>query len=304
MKALVQILGPTGSGKSRMALEVARALDGEVISADSVQVYRGFDIGSDKLAPDLRCGIPHHLIDIIDGCEQFHAVRFLDLSFAVAEDIRRRGRLPVVCGGTALYLRVMMRGIFPERKDGQRREELRREAEERGWDALRGELRRIDPDYARTIGANDRVRLLRALEIHRHTGLPPSEVFRLNRSPFADYAFVRVGLLLERRELYRRIDARVQRMLAAGLVAEVRGLRQRLPADCPPFRALGYKEVLAFLRGEADLPTTIELIQRHSRQFAKRQLSWFRQEKDIHWLPAGDEEAVLRHIRRCLSSAP
>jgi len=302
MKPIIQILGPTGSGKSRAALAVARALGGEIISADSVQVYQGFDIGSDKLDAARRRGIPHHLIDLIPGCEQFNASRFLELSFAAAEGIWVRGRLPVVCGGTGLYLRVMMQGIFPESQDGARRQELKQAAAERGWHALFAELAAIDPAYARKIGPNDHLRLLRALEIHHNSGLPPSEAFKLSRSPFAGCRFIRVGLHVERRELYRRIDARVERMLAAGLVDEVRGLLRSRPPSCPPFRSLGYKEVMAHLRGETDLATATELIQRHSRQFAKRQLTWFRQEKDIHWFPADDEEAMIGFIRQCLSN--
>ncbi|HEX7503546.1 MAG TPA: tRNA (adenosine(37)-N6)-dimethylallyltransferase MiaA, partial [Acidobacteriota bacterium] len=260
MKPVVQVLGPTGSGKSRMALAVARAIGGEIISADSVQVYRGFDIGTDKVSRRLRGEIPHHLIDIIGDCEQFNASKFLDLSFAAAAGIEARGRIPVVCGGTALYLRVMMRGIFPESNAGDRREELKKEAAARGWDALRAELLRIDPAYGEKIAANDRVRLVRALEIYRNSGLTPSEAFRRSRSPFAGHEFIRVGLRVDRDRLYRAIDARVESMLANGLVDEVKGLMERLPASCPPFRSLGYKEVLAHLRGETDLAATRELI--------------------------------------------
>jgi tRNA dimethylallyltransferase len=304
MKPVIQVLGPTGSGKTRVALAVARALGGEIISADSVQVYRGFDIGTDKADAADRREVPHHLIDIIADCEQFNASKFLGLSFVAAQGIWARGRLPVACGGTALYLRVMMQGIFPESKGAGRREELRQLAESRGWQELRAELERVDPGYARKIGANDRVRLVRALEIYRNSGLPPSEAFRLSRSPFAGCLFVRVGLEVERQRLYRAIDARVERMLASGLVAEVRGLMRVHPPTCPPLRSLGYKEIVAHLRGETDLATATELIQRHSRQFAKRQLSWFRQEKDIRWFAADDEEAIIGHIRSCLANEP
>jgi len=304
MNPIIQVLGPTGSGKSRVSLAVARAVGGEIISADSVQVYRGFDIGTDKVGRRLRDEIPHHLIDIIGDCEQFNASKFLELSFAAATAIAARGRIPVVCGGTALYLRVMVRGIFPENKAGDRREELKMEAASRGWDALRGDLLRIDPAYGAKIAANDRVRLVRALEIYRNSGLTPSAAFRLSRSPFAGHEFIRVGLQVDREQLYRAIDARVERMLAAGLVDEVRGLLELHPASCPPFRSLGYKEILSFLRGDTDLAAAKELIQRHSRQFAKRQLSWFRQETDIHWFPAADEGAIIAFIQQCLSKKP
>ncbi len=303
MRPVVQVLGPTGSGKTRAALAVARALGGEIISADSVQVYRGFDIGSAKAGTAERSEVPHHLIDILGHGEQFNAKRFLELAFAAAAGIWSRSRLPVVCGGTALYLRVMMQGIFPERQDGSR-EELKREAAARGWEALHRDLERSDPAYARKISVNDHVRLLRALEIQRHSGLSPSEAFRLSQTPFSGCRFIRVGLQVDRQELYRAIDARVERMLASGLVDEVRGLLKMHPPSCPPFRSLGYKEVLAHLRGEIGLNEAKELIQRHSRQFAKRQLSWFRQERDIRWFPAADHEAMIGHIRACLSSEP
>ena len=301
-KTVIQVLGPTGSGKTRVALAVARAMSSEIISADSVQVYRGFDIGTDKLPPAARSDVPHHLIDIIADCEQFNASKFLALSYAAAGGIWARGRVPVACGGTALYLRVMMQGIFPENKSDNRRGELEAAAANKGWDSLFRELQAVDPVYARKIGANDRVRLVRALEIYRNSGLPPSEAFRLSRSPFAGCRFIRVGLDVERRQLYRHIDARVERMLAAGLVAEVEGLLKLHPPSCPPFRSLGYKEILGLLRGETDLATATELIQRHSRQFAKRQLSWFRQEKDIRWFAADDESAIIGFIKKCLTN--
>ncbi len=304
MGPVIQILGPTGAGKSRTALAVARAVGGEIISADSVQVYQGFDIGSDKLPPGERRLIPHHLIDIIPDCAQFNASRFLELSFAAACGIWSRARVPVVCGGTGLYLTVMLQGIFPETKESGCREELKKMAAEKGWDALHAELERIDPEYARKISVNDHLRLVRALEIHRNSGLPPSRVFLLSHSPFAGCRFIRVGLHVERPALYRAIDARADRMLASGLVDEVRGLLRTRGAACPPFRALGYKEVLSHLRGEIGLEAVRELIQRHSRQFAKRQLTWFRREKDIRWLPAADTDAVIAFIRQCLSNKP
>jgi tRNA dimethylallyltransferase len=181
---------------------------------------------------------------------------------------------------------------------------LQKQAAQHGWEALWQELQRIDPLYAKKIGPNDKVRLVRALEIYRNTGGTPSQAFRLSRSPFAGQSFLRVGLNLDRDELYRSIDRRVDRMLANGLVDEVRGLLASHPPSCPPFRSLGYKEIVAYLRGETGLAQARELIQRHSRQFAKRQLTWFRQEKDIEWFAAGDPEAIVRYIKKCLSKKP
>jgi tRNA dimethylallyltransferase len=304
MKPLIQVLGATGVGKSQVACILAGKFNAEVISADSVQVYQGFDIGTDKIDAPGRRKIPHHLIDIIDDGSQFNASRFLELSFTAAEQISARGRIPLVCGGTALYFRVMTQGIFAETKDDSTRRLLKEKAAMSGWPALFQELQAIDPAYAQKIGPNDRVRLVRALEIHRHCGLPPSEAFSHSRSPFAAYRFIRVGLEMERQKLYEQIDRRAELMLANGLVAEVKELLKRYPPSCPPFKALGYKEIAAHLRGEFDLPTALELIQRHSRQFAKRQLSWFRQEKDITWFAPEDIDAMTRFISQCLEKKP
>ncbi len=167
-----------------------------------------------------------------------------------------------------------------------------------------GNWRQIDPHYAKKIGPNDKVRLVRALEIYRNSGLPPSAAFRLSRSPFAAHRFIRIGLQVDRELLYQNISRRVDRMLANGLVDEVKGLLKSHPPSCPPFRSLGYKEILSYLRGETDLATARELIQCHSRQFAKRQLSWFRQEKDIEWFAAGDKAAIMEFIKKCLSKKP
>ena len=301
MKPLIQVLGATGVGKSQVACAVARRFDAEIISADSVQVYEGFDIGTDKIDRQGRREIPHHLIDIIRDGSQFNASKFLELSFAAAEGISARGKIPLVCGGTALYLRVMKQGIFRENKSDSTRGQLEAEAARSGWTALWQELLAIDPVYARKIGPNDKIRLIRALEIHRHCGLPPSEAFRHSRSPFAAYHFIRVGLEMERGKLYQQIDRRAERMIENGLVDEVRELLKRYPPSCPPFKALGYKEIVSHVRGEIDLPTALELIQRHSRQFAKRQLSWFRQEKDIRWFAPESIEAISAFISQCIA---
>jgi tRNA dimethylallyltransferase len=304
MKPLIQLLGATGVGKSQVACAIAKKFNAEIISADSVQVYKGFDIGTDKIDAQGRQAIPHHLIDIISDCSQFNASKFLELSFAAAEQISSRGKIPLVCGGTALYLRVMMQGIFAENKNNATRRQLEEKAALSGWSVLWHELQAIDPAYAQKIGPNDKLRLVRALEIYHHCGLSPREAFKHSRSPFAAYSFIRVGLEMDRKKLYQHINRRAELMLENGLLAEVENLLRRYPPSCPPFKALGYKEITAHLRGEIDLPTALELIQRHSRQFAKRQLSWFRQEKDIHWFAPENMEAIARFIGQCLTKKP
>jgi tRNA dimethylallyltransferase len=304
MKPLIQLLGATGVGKSQVACAIAKKFNAEIISADSVQVYKGFDIGTDKIDAQGRQAIPHHLIDIISDCSQFNASKFLELSFAAAEQISSRGKIPLVCGGTALYLRVMMQGIFAENKNNATRRQLEEKAALSGWSVLWHELQAIDPAYAQKIGPNDKLRLVRALEIYHHCGLSPREAFKHSRSPFAAYSFIRVGLEMDRKKLYQHINRRAELMLENGLLAEVENLLRRYPPSCPPFKALGYKEITAHLCGEIDLPTALELIQRHSRQFAKRQLSWFRQEKDIHWFAPENMEAIARFISQCLTKKP
>jgi len=296
---VVQVLGPTGVGKSRLALHLAGAFSGEIISADSMQVYRGFDIGTDKLAERDRKGIPHHLIDVVEDCSQFNAARFLEASFARAEEIRARGRLPLVCGGTALYLSTMIRGIFPQSagEPNVKRGILKRLAAQQGMELLWRRLQRVDPAYGSGISPRDGVRIIRAMEIYYNHGLPPSRVFRLTRTPFAGYRFIRIGLMMDRDRLYERINDRVDQMLRRGLVDEVRRLRSRYSQDCPPFMALGYREIGEYLDGERDWTETVELIKRHSRQFAKRQLSWFRREKDIDWFSPHDESGVTEWLR-------
>jgi len=283
-KQIVQILGPTGVGKSRVAVEFARKFSGEVISADALQVYKGFDIGTDKADQKTRSEISHHLIDIIDDCSQFHAWHFLQCSHQIAEDILARNRLPIVCGGTALYLRVQIRGIFEEVKDsGQVRKSLETELNRNGLENLWLELHRADPEYANKIGLNDRIRIIRALEIYRLNRIAPTALFRSNVTPFSNYTFHRIGLTLPREELYKTIDERVEQMIDRGLIEEVRELLTRYSPRCPPFKAIGYKEIVLYLNDRIDRQQAIDLIKQNTRRFAKRQLTWFRHEPDIHW---------------------
>jgi len=296
MKKIVQILGPTGVGKSSISVELAQRINGEIISADSMQVYKDFDIGTDKIKPEDMRGVPHYLLDIIDDSSQFNASIFLDKSFALAEDMVSRERIPVTCGGTALYLKTMIRGIFPEVKEKKvSRDELNDLVENKGLDHLFQQLKEIDPAYAEKIRENDRIRIVRGLEIYYNNGVPPSEIFKQTRSPFEEYTFVRVGLNMERSEIYRR---RVDRMIARGLVDEVKWLRGKYPDWCPPFKSLGYKEVMEVLNGQLEMDAAIALIKRRSRNFAKRQLSWFRQEKDIHWFNPRQVNEIHELVRK------
>lgn len=298
MKKLLQLVGPTAVGKSAAALELALACGGEIISADSMQVYRSFDIGTDKPTAEVRNQVKHHLIDIFPPERQFNGSHFLSLAFQAAEDISARGRLPIICGGTALYLRLIRQGIFAEEK---RSPELRRKLQERvsleGPEKLWRELHDIDPAYAAKIGPNDPLRIVRGLEIAANTGSAPTEAFKTSSSPFHEYQILRLGLQRERSELYKRIDQRVEKMISAGLKEETAGLLKLFPENCPPFRGLGYREMLSHLRGELELEAAVSLCQMNTRRYAKRQLTWLRSEKDIAWFPAEDRNAWLRLVR-------
>lgn len=299
MNHVVQVLGPTGVGKSRTAVELAREIGGEIISADSMQVYRDFDIGTAKLSRVDMKGVPHHLIDVISDCSQFNASRFLDMSFERATGIVKRNHVPVVCGGTALYLKVMIHGIFPEKGTNRvSRKQLEALSESRGNAFLWKKLEEVDPGYARKISVNDRVRLVRALEIYYNQGQPPSQLFEKTVSPFGGFRFVRVGLTMERSRLYERINRRVDGMMESGFVEEVKKLREKYPPHCPPFQSLGYKEINRFLDGGIDEQEARRLIKQRTRNFAKRQLTWFRGEKDIQWFHPEDSQRMTAFIKR------
>lgn len=299
LKPVVQVLGPTGVGKSGLAVYISEKLNGEVISADSVQVYKGFDIGSSKISLGERKGITHYLIDILEPPAQFNVNQFLTMAGEAVRNIEKKGKIPVVCGGTALYLRAMTMGIFEE--SGRKRisrNQLKRIADSRGLHYLFQRLSRIDPGYASKIGNNDRIRILRGLEIYYNNGIPPGSISSITSPPFPDNRFIRIGLHMEREEMYRRIDRRVDHMMREGLKDEVAVLREKYPSDSGPMRSIGYLELNRTLNGELELSDAVALIKQHSRNFAKRQMSWFRSEKDIHWFHPDETDRIIRHLRR------
>jgi tRNA dimethylallyltransferase len=299
---LVIVLGPTAVGKSRVAVDLALRLGGEVISGDSTQVYRGFDIGTDKPAAEARRGVPHHLIDSVDPGVQYTAADFVRDALAAARGMAARRRLPIVAGGTGLYLKALVDGLFPgPGRDPGVRAALEAEAAAKGLDTLFRRLEAVDPAYARKIRDRDRVRIIRALEVHATTGRPLSEHFSETRSPVAGWTVVRLGLRLDRETLGRRIDARVDRMFARGLVEEVRGLLARgVPATAPPFRALGYRHVLRLLRGETALAEAVALTKTETRQYAKRQMTWFRKMAGVAWFSPEEGPALEQEVRKRL----
>lgn len=281
--AVVVIVGPTCSGKTRLALELAARVDGEVISCDSQQVYVGMDIGTGKATEAERARIPHHLLDVVRPDQNMTAARFVELADRAIADVQSRGKAVIVCGGTGLYVRALLLGLFesPPADPG-----LRAELAALGVDVIRAELERVDPLAATRIQANDQKRMIRALEVFRLTGTPISNhQARHNHQTLPRRFDARlVGLAPDRPELYRAIDARVDAMIENGLEAEVATLRER--GFLPPLRsqqAIGYAELHAFAAGAHDRARAIELIKRNSRHYARRQLSWFGSDPSITW---------------------
>jgi len=299
---LIIVLGPTAVGKSRAALGLALRFGGEIINADSAQVYEGFDIGTDKPSAEDRRAVPHHLIDTVAPEVQFTAADFVREALAAAAGIAGRGRVPFVVGGTGLYLKALVDGLFPgPGRDGALRAALEAEAREKGLDVLFHRLEAVDPAYALKIRARDRVRIIRALEVWSLTGRPISEHFLRTASPVAGVRVHKVGLELERAALYARIDERVERMFARGLLDEVRRLLARgVPESAPPFRALGYRQALACLRGRLSPGEAVALTKTETRHFAKRQMTWFRKMEGVAWFSASDIPALERHLEKLL----
>jgi len=292
---LVAVAGPTGSGKSELALRLAEGFNGEIVNCDSLQVFRYFDIGTAKLPVSERRGIPHHLIDIVDPDELFTAGEYARLAREAIADISGRGKLPIVAGGTGFYLRALLDGLFegPSRNQPLRDRLAAREARRAG--SLHRLLRRFDATAASRIHANDIPKVTRALEVCLVTQRPVSELFREGRDGLVGYRTVKLGLLPDRDVLYPRLDARCAWMFENGLVGEVRGILERgYAASCKPFESHGYKQTLQYLSGELNLREAIFYAQRNTRNYAKRQLTWFRREAGLAWIKGfGDAPEAL-----------
>lgn len=302
-KPLVVLTGPTAVGKTKLSIALAKALGGEIISADSMQVYKHMDIGSAKITEKEMDGVPHHLIDVLSPFEEFHIVRFQELAKKAVEDIYSRGRIPVFVGGTGFYIQAVTKDIdFTEgEEDKEYREELSRLAAEKGNEFLHEMLRNIDPKSAEEIHANNVKRVIRALEFYKENGFPISqhnEEQKQNETPYNLAYFV---LNAPRELLYERIDRRVDEMMENGLMEEVQKLKDMgCRRDMTSMQGLGYKEILSFLDGEVPLEEAVRILKRDTRHFAKRQLTWFRRESDVIWLDKDkfsfDEEKILEYM--------
>ncbi len=302
-KPLVILTGPTAVGKTALSVRLAKEIGGAVISADSMQVYRGMDIGSAKIRPEERKGIPHYLIDVLDPEEEFHVVLFQKMAKRALETIYDNGQIPIVVGGTGFYIQALLYDIdFTEQEeDPALREAYQKIAEEEGARALHERLRAVDPDAADKIHENNIKRTIRALEFYEKSGGPISAHNEAERQKDSPYNFCFFVIDAPRERIYEAIDSRVEKMLSDGLVEEVRALKGRgLSRDRVSMQGLGYRELLSWLDGEISFEEAVRLIKRDTRHYAKRQLTWFRRERDVLWIEkedfAYDDEAIVRHL--------
>jgi len=291
---LVVVLGPTASGKTALALAIARRFDGEIVNCDSVAMYREFDIGTAKPSAAERAEIPHHIVDCVDPTVSVTAGEYSRQARQVLREIQQRHHLPIVSGGTGLYLRALLEGLFP---GPQRSEELRAKLRERnarrGGERLHRILKRLDPAAAERIHANDVPKLIRAIEVCLAARQPMTELWKEGREPLRGFRILRIGLNPERDALYARINQRAAAMFEHGLVAETRQLWQKYGDAARPLTSLGYKQAMQVVRGEVGEKAAMEAAQQAHRNYAKRQMTWFRREPEVTWLTGfGDDSAI------------
>ena len=306
MNNIICIAGPTASGKTALAVALAKELSGEVVSCDSMQVYRRMDIGTAKPTTDEMQGIPHHMIDVAEPDEDFSVSRYCNLAAPIVEDIVSRGKTAVIAGGTGLYMDALIQGndFAPFPSTGVR-EKLEQEARAQGIQVLYDRLKSIDPEAAGRLHLSDQKRIIRALEVYLETGETITEHNRKTQLLPPRFSPIWLGLDFENRaELYERIDRRVGIMLEQGLIGEIQGLLSSgIPEKCTAMQAIGYKEFVAALNGECTLEEAADQVRQSSRRYAKRQLTWFRRNKSIHWLtrkPGQDREEILTQARQLL----
>lgn len=306
-RKLVILTGPTAAGKTKLSIALAKKINGEIISADSMQVYKHMDIGSAKIMPEEMNGVKHHLIDILEPTEDFNVVLFQQYAKAAMEEIYAKGKTPIIVGGTGFYIQSVLYDIdFTQNdEDTALREELEALAKEKGAEYLHAMLAECDPESATAIHANNVKRVIRAIEYNRQTGKKISEHNEAERAKESAYDSRYFVLTDERARLYANIDKRVDIMLEQGLVAEVQRLMDMgCERDSVAMQGLGYKEIISYLLGEISLDEALYLIKRDTRHFAKRQLTWFRREKDVIWVEkdkfAYDDEKMLQYMIECI----
>ena len=302
-KPLVILTGPTAVGKTKASIGLAKAIGGEIISADSMQIYKHMDIGSAKIRPWEMDGVNHYLVDELEPWEEFHVVRFQQMAKAAMEQIYANGHIPIVVGGTGFYIQALLYDIDFSENDGDVsfRRKLEEEARTQGGEVLHDRLRQVDPQAADQIHANNVKRVIRALEFYHQTGGRISEHNERERQKESPYRFAYFVLNDDRERLYERIDGRVDQMLSEGLVDEVRALQQMgCTRDMVSMQGLGYKEILAYLGGEISLDEAVYQLKRDTRHFAKRQITWFKREREVIWMNKREygynEERILEDM--------
>ena len=302
-RPLIVLTGPTAVGKTALSIRLAKALDGEIISADSMQVYRGMDIGSAKVTKKEMDGVRHHLIDVLEPEEDFNVAAFQRMAKEALEEIYSRGKLPIVAGGTGFYIQALLHDIDfrDDTGEGPIRKELEKLAVEKGAEYLHSLLQQADPQSADQIHPNNIKRVVRALEYFRQTGEPFSLHNQRERERCSPYHFLYYVICSDRKNLYERIDRRVDAMMADGLVGEVQALKKRgVKRGMTSMQGLGYKEILDYLDGTCSLEEAVYVLKRDTRHFAKRQITWFRREREVRWLKledfGGDLDRVLQKI--------
>lgn len=308
-RPLIILAGPTAVGKTAASIRLAKAIGAEIISADSMQVYRHMDIGSAKIRQEEMERVPHYLIDVLEPEEEFNVVRFQQIAKAAAEEIYAKGKIPLVAGGTGFYIQALLYDIDFTENDGDTsyRRSLEKTAEEKGGEYLHAMLREADPKAAEEIHPHNIKRMIRALEFHHQTGGKISEHNEAEREKSSPYDFAYFVLTDERSRLYERIDRRVDKMMEEGLLEEVRYLKERgVKRESTAMQGLGYKELYAYLDGECTLEEAVRIIKRDTRHFAKRQLTWFKRERDVIWADKSvigqSDDAVVDFMRKELKN--
>ncbi len=301
MKNVIIILGPTASGKTSLSIELAKKANGEIISADSMQIYKYMDIGTAKPDEEEQSGIKHYLIDEVNPDEEFSVARFKELALSYIKEIQDRGKLPIIAGGTGLYINSLIYNInFSETiSDWELREKLKQEAEEKGNQFLHERLSDVDPAAASKIHVNDLKRIIRALEVYEYTKKPISYHQEVSKSVPPEYNFIIIGLTMDRERLYDRINKRVDLMLEKGLIEEVKKLVSLgYDKNTIAMQGLGYKEILQYIRGEKLLDEVIYILQRDTRHYAKRQMTWFQRIPGVHWVNVDcmDQQEILKNV--------
>jgi len=301
---LVVILGPTASGKTALSLALARSLQAEIVSCDSVAVYREFEIGTAKPSREERARVTHHLLDFVSPTDFFTAGDYSRVARQVLDEIHSRNHLPIVVGGTGLYLRALLEGLFigPPRSEALRHR-LRERAQERGSQYLHRILRRLDPAAADSIHPNDESKIIRAVEVCITSRARMTDMWKQGRDPLTGFCILRVGLNPDREVVYQRVNQRAEQMFHQGLIEETNALMRRYGKSARALDSLGYKQAAQYLRGEMNLEQAIAATQQAHRNYAKRQMTWFRREPDVHWFAGfGDDPRVQQQILKLISN--